>query len=181
MCPTERNKVQYLAGDCTCCFRWVYRIGRLRVLKLPASGGRACSVGVSDTHLSRPALLELFDHLLEIGIAGAKPSCQPVPTALSDHLAVRDHVKLTGLARCGDRLDAKPLLDKGHETRDLGSVIVSSGAVNDFDLHLASISCVQHTAGHAAVVDGIVSYVLGCQALASSPALNPPEICWVVA
>lgn len=88
-------------------------------------------------------LLELLDHAIEIGIAGAKASRQPVPAALSDPLAVREHVELTGVTRPTDGFNVQALLDEGHETRDFGVVVLSRRAVNDFNLHsvLQSASC----------------------------------------
>jgi len=83
-------------------------------------------------------LLELLDHAIEIGIAGAKAPCEPVPTALGNPLAVSDHLELTGLTRCSDGFNVEALLDEGHETRDLGLVVLSRRAVNDLDLHLFS-------------------------------------------
>ena len=80
-------------------------------------------------------LLELLDDAIEIGIARAKAPCEPVPTALGNPLAVRDHLELTGLTRRNDGFNAQALLDEGHETRDLGLVVLSRRAVNDFYLH----------------------------------------------
>ena len=51
------------------------------------------------------AFLKLFDHAIEIGITGAKTPCEPVPTALRNPLAVREHLELTGLARCNDSVN----------------------------------------------------------------------------
>lgn len=49
---------------------------------------------------ARTVLLdELLDHAIEIGIAGTKASCEPVPTALGNSLAVRYHLELAGLTR----------------------------------------------------------------------------------
>jgi hypothetical protein len=79
--------------------------------------------------------LELLDYDIEIGIAGAKAPSEPVPTAFGDSLAVRDHVELTGSARSSDGINAEALLDEGHETRDLGLVVLSRRAVHDLDLH----------------------------------------------
>ena len=42
---------------------------------------------------------ELLDDAIEIRIAGTKNSREPVPTALGNPLAVRDHLELTGLTR----------------------------------------------------------------------------------
>ena len=59
-----------------------------------------------DPAATRTALLELFDHAIEIGIAGAKATCEPVPTSLGNPLAVRDHLELTGLTRRNDGFNA---------------------------------------------------------------------------
>jgi len=80
---------------------------------------------------------ELLDHAIEIGIARAKAPCQPIPTALGNPLAVSDNLELTGLPRRNDGFNVEALLDEGHETRDLGLVVLSRWAVNDLDLHSA--------------------------------------------
>jgi len=49
--------------------------------------------------------LELLHHTIEVGIAGAKAPCEPVPTTLGNPLAVRDHLELTGLTGCNDSVD----------------------------------------------------------------------------
>ncbi len=82
--------------------------------------------------------LSCVDHTIEIGIAGAKAPCEPVPTALGNHLAVSDNLELTGLPRRNDGFNVEVLLDEGHETRDLGLVVLSCRAMNDLDLHLSS-------------------------------------------
>ena len=86
--------------------------------------------------ITRTMLLELLNHVIGIGIAGAKAPREPVPAALGNPLAVREHLELTSLTRCQDGVDAHALLDEGHETRDLDLVVLSSWAVNDFDLHV---------------------------------------------
>jgi hypothetical protein len=77
----------------------------------------------------------LLDQAIEIGVAGSKSPREPISTALGNPLAVCDHVELTGLTRCNDGFNVQALLDEGRETRDLGIVVLSSRAVNDFDLH----------------------------------------------
>jgi len=78
---------------------------------------------------------ELLDHAIEIGIARAKAPCQPIPTALGNLLAVSDNLELTGLPRRNDGFNVEAILDEGHETRDLGLVVLSCRAVNNLDLH----------------------------------------------
>src|ERR1700756_111919 len=80
-------------------------------------------------------ILELFDDLVEVGIAGAEAAGEPVASALDDLLAVGDYVELTYLAADHGSVDSQFLLDEGHETRDLGLVVSSGGAVDDFDFH----------------------------------------------
>ena len=82
-----------------------------------------------------PLLVELLDQTIEIGVAGSKSPCEPIATSLSNPLAVRDHIELTGLTRRNDCFNVQALLDEGRETRDLGIVVLSGRAVNDFDLH----------------------------------------------
>ena len=77
----------------------------------------------------------MLDHTIEIRIAGSKSPREPISTALGNTLAVRDHLELRGLTRRNDGFDVQALLDEGRETRDLGIVVLSGRAVNDFDLH----------------------------------------------
>jgi hypothetical protein len=81
------------------------------------------------------ALLQLLNHAIEIGITSAKFSCKPISTALSNLLAVGNHLKLAGLARPVHGFNAEPLLDEGRETRDLGLVVVSGWTGNYLDFH----------------------------------------------
>jgi hypothetical protein len=82
---------------------------------------------------------ELLDHVVKIGIAGAKASREPIPTAFGYFLPIRDHVELTGLARGSHGFNVETLFDEGHETRSLGLVVLSRGAVKDLDLHSVSV------------------------------------------
>ena len=84
------------------------------------------------------AVLELPDYLVKVRIAGAKTPREPVATTPGDPLAVSHHLELTGLAGRRDGFNVETLLDAGHETRDLGIVVLSRRAVNNFDLHLYS-------------------------------------------
>jgi hypothetical protein len=94
--------------------------------------------------VNRTLLLELFDHAVEIGIAGAKAPREPVSTPPGYLLAVSDNLELTVSARRKDGINAEAIFDEGHETRNLGFVVLSRRAVNDLDLHysvLQSASC----------------------------------------
>ena len=87
-------------------------------------------------------LLELLNHVIEIGIAGAKASSEPVSTTPGDSLAIGKHFKLASLARRNYGFNAQSLSDKGHETRDLGFVVLSCRAGTYLNFHsvLRSIS-----------------------------------------
>jgi hypothetical protein len=78
---------------------------------------------------------ELSDDFLKVGITRAKAAREPVSAAFGDSFAVCEYVKLADLARRTNSIDAQALLDQGHETRDLGAVVLSGRTVNDFDLH----------------------------------------------
>jgi hypothetical protein len=80
-------------------------------------------------------LLELLHHALEFGISRAKLPREPVPTSLDNSFPVRYHLELTRFARRQHGFNTQPLLDQGHETRDLDLVVLSSRAVHDFYLH----------------------------------------------
>jgi hypothetical protein len=84
------------------------------------------------------ALLELLNHAIEIGIAGAKAPGKPVSAALGNCLAIGKHFKLAGLARRNHGVNAEPLLDKGRETRNLGFIVLSSRAGTYLNLHSGS-------------------------------------------
>ena len=126
---------------------------------------------------------EMADHAFKIGITGAKTSSEPVPTALGNSFAVGDYVELAGLARGTNGVNVEALLDEGHETRDLGTVVLSRRTVNDFDLHcvLYSNLATREAAslcGNAAcsilVSDGELGWALG----APSPVFRKDVIPW---
>jgi hypothetical protein len=77
----------------------------------------------------------LFNQAVEIRVAGAEASGEPVAAACGDSFTIGKHIKLTSAAGRNHGIDAEPLLDEGHETRDLGFVIPSSGAGTDLDFH----------------------------------------------
>jgi len=85
--------------------------------------------------VTRTVLLEPLDHAMEIGVAGAKAPREPVPAALRNPLAVGDHRELALLPRRKRGFNAEALPDEGHETRDLGFVVLSRRTVNDLDFH----------------------------------------------
>jgi hypothetical protein len=80
-------------------------------------------------------LLNLGDNAFEIRVAGAKAPGEPVSTSLSDTLTVHQHLKLTRFTWRSHGVNAEAVLDEGHETRDLGLVVLSRGAVHDLNLH----------------------------------------------
>jgi hypothetical protein len=73
--------------------------------------------------------------MIGIRIAGAETSGEPVATAFGDSFTIGKHIKLTSAAGRNHGIDAEPLLDEGHETRDLGFVIPSSRARAYLDFH----------------------------------------------
>ena len=84
---------------------------------------------------ARELLFELLHHAIEVGVAGTKAPREPIPAPRGNRLTVRNHVKLPGLAGHQHRFRFQPLLNEGHETRDLGLIVLSSRAVHDFDFH----------------------------------------------
>jgi len=86
------------------------------------------------------AFLELVNHAVKIRIAGAQASGEPVSTAFDDCLAIGEHLKLASLARCNHGVNAQLILNQGHETRDLGFVVLSRRAGTYLNFH-----CVLHS------------------------------------
>jgi hypothetical protein len=84
---------------------------------------------------ARTLLDELLDQTIEIRIAGTKASCEKIPPAFGNPIAVHQHIELTSLTGRENGCYVQALLDEGHETRDLDLVVLSGRAVNDFDLH----------------------------------------------
>ena len=80
-------------------------------------------------------LFELLDHVFQVGIAGAKPPGDPVASPFRDLLAVGDHLELAGPAVRYRSVSAQPILDQGHETRDLSLIVLSRRAGDDLDFH----------------------------------------------
>ena len=79
--------------------------------------------------------MKLVNHVVEIGIASAEHSCEPVSTALDNSFAIGQHFKLSGLAGSNHGIYAEPLLDEGRETRNLGFVVESCRAGTYLDFH----------------------------------------------
>jgi hypothetical protein len=84
------------------------------------------------------AFLELVNHAIEIRVAGAKASGEPVAAAFCYSLAIGQHVKLASLSRRNHGVNAQPLFDHGCETRGLGFVALSRRAGMDLNLHSSS-------------------------------------------
>jgi hypothetical protein len=100
----------------------------------------SCAFGRPETcwlsgRVIRTVPRDLLDHIVEIGIASAKASREPIPTAFGYFLPIRDHVELTGPARGSHGFNVETPFDEGHETRSLGLVVLSRRAVKDLDLH----------------------------------------------
>jgi len=81
------------------------------------------------------AFLKLVNHAIQIGIAGAKASGEPVSASLRYGLAIGQHFKLASLARCNHGINTEPLFDHGRETRSLGFVVSSRGAGKYLNFH----------------------------------------------
>jgi len=104
-------------------------------LKSAAVAGAISAPRQSSCATRTTLLVELLDQAIEIRVAGSKYPREPISTTLGDPLAVCDHLELTGLTRRNYGFNAQALLDEGRETRDLGIVVLSGRAMNDFDLH----------------------------------------------
>jgi hypothetical protein len=95
------------------------------------------------------ALLELLNHVIEIGITCANAFCEPVSTALGNSLSISEHFELAGSAGCNRSFNAKALFNEGHETRDLGFIVLSRRAGTYFNFHsvLQSVLCLAKSHG----------------------------------
>jgi hypothetical protein len=78
---------------------------------------------------------QALDDAFEIGVASPELPTDPIPAALGNGFTVSDNLELTGPARRSHCVDVESPLDEGHETRDLGFVVLSRRAIDDFDLH----------------------------------------------
>ena len=90
--------------------------------------------------LLRQPLGKQFDHRFRIGIARTEASGEQVAAARNDFLMIGGHIELAGLAGGEHGFDLQALLDEGGETRSLGLIVLSGGAVRDFHGHGFSIS-----------------------------------------
>lgn len=81
----------------------------------------------------RAAAGDLHEDGAEIWVAGAELAGDEIAAARGDLFAVDKHVKLTCVTSCADGIDAEAFFDECRETRDLRVVVVSRGAMNDFD------------------------------------------------
>src|SRR5579871_782299 len=84
------------------------------------------------------SLLELINHLVKIRIASAKAPGEPVSATFGDSLSVGQHLKLTSLSGRNHGFSAKPLFYHGHETRDLGFIVLSCRAGTYLNFHVTS-------------------------------------------
>ena len=92
--------------------------------------------------LSALAARQFFNlsyNAIQVGIPRAKFPRDEIPPALRNFLSVHQHIKLAGAARREHRINPQALLDKGHETRDLSSIVRSSRAMHNFYSHSFSI------------------------------------------
>jgi hypothetical protein len=81
------------------------------------------------------ALLQLINHAIQIGIACAKASGEPVAAAFYNWLSISQHRKLAGFARCNYGINSEPFLNHGCETRSFGFVALSRRAGTYFYFH----------------------------------------------
>ena len=84
-------------------------------------------------------LPQLLDHIIEIRITSTEFSRNPVTASFSDCLAVDDYLKLASITWLSECLNLEFCFNEGHETRNLGLIIFSRGAINYFDFHLVYI------------------------------------------
>jgi hypothetical protein len=77
----------------------------------------------------------LLNHAIQIRIASAKASGEPVASALHHCLAIGQNFKLSGLSRRNHGVDTKPLFNQCRETRDLSFIVPSRGAGKYLNLH----------------------------------------------
>ena len=80
-------------------------------------------------------LFEPRNNRFGFGITCTELAREPVSAALRYPLSIGDHFELADLARCPDGFNAQTIFDLGRETRNLGTVVLSSWAVNNLDSH----------------------------------------------
>jgi hypothetical protein len=81
------------------------------------------------------ALLKLINHAIQIRIACAKASGEPVAAAIGNYLPISQDRKLAGFTGRNHGIDSEPLFNHGRETRDLGLVVPSSWAGTYLNFH----------------------------------------------
>jgi hypothetical protein len=77
----------------------------------------------------------LLNHAIQIRIASAKASGEPVASALHHCLAIGQNFKLSGLSRRNHGINSQPLFNQCRETRDLSFIVPSRGAGKYLNLH----------------------------------------------
>ena len=85
------------------------------------------------------SLLELFHDGVGVGPASAEEALEEALVAAGDDFPVDQDVELPAGARRGDDVDVGVLLDVSGETRR-SFLVASTGAVEDFDLHVVTCS-----------------------------------------
>lgn len=80
-------------------------------------------------------LLQKVHNTLEVRVPEPEAASDEVPATLCDGASVDKNVELALATRCPNRVDSDTALDQGREPRDLGLVVVSSGTVDDLNLH----------------------------------------------
>lgn len=78
---------------------------------------------------------ELLNDGVQVRVARAKASRQPISATLCDPLTVSENFELPCFPRPNHGFDSEPISDHGREPRDLGSIAVSCRALNDLDCH----------------------------------------------
>ena len=80
-------------------------------------------------------LLERVDDTLQIRITQPEAAREKIAATSGDQFPVGKNVELALAAWGADGLNSETTLDEGRETRDLGLIVASCGAVDDLNLH----------------------------------------------
>ena len=80
-------------------------------------------------------LCEQINHIPGLGIACTEAASEPITATMNECFIIGAHVELPGCAGREHDIDMEALLDEGRETRSLGFIVLSGGAVVNLDLH----------------------------------------------